>query len=94
LNEAASQFAAEISRLIAEVEARIPAESPPRDREFHLQREVFRERAQLALNLAEQLTTRKNRQLVDEMDGDAHRIRQALELSRAYFGGHSSGGNA
>jgi hypothetical protein len=84
LNQATAQYAAEISRLIAEIEARIPPDSPPHDREFRLQRDAFRERASLARNLAERLAAASDRQPLT-MDGDAHRLKQALELSRAYF---------
>jgi len=78
------RFRSDITSLIAEVESCMPAEQPPRDREFGLQREAFRERCRQAKNLANRLGA-DNRFEWCLRSGDAHRIQESLKLSLAYF---------
>jgi hypothetical protein len=80
----AEQFQTDIGQLIAEIEACIPADQASKDRESRFQIEAFQERARLARRLAERVA-RANGPQWQYMDGDAHRIREALKLSRSYF---------
>lgn len=78
------QFRAEISRLIAEIEAYMRPDVDTGDREFFFQREAFQERRGQAERLTERLASyRKSQQSL--LEGDAHRIRESLKLSLDYF---------
>ena len=71
-----------IGKLIADVEACLPAAGE--DREAQLQREVFRERCTRALALAKRMARAAGQERA-LLDGDIHRARSALMLSRDFF---------
>jgi hypothetical protein len=78
------QIRAEISRLIAEIEAYIRPDETAGDREHFFQREAFQERRGQAERLSERIASyRKNQQSL--LEGDAHRIKESLKLSLNYF---------
>ena len=76
------RFQAEIGSLIDEVEACLNAAGD--DREARLQREAFRERCERARSLARRLADAADSEQ-RLLDGDAHRLREALALSRDFF---------
>jgi hypothetical protein len=78
------QIRTEIGRLIAEIEAYMRPDPVAGDRELFFQREVFQERRSQAERLSERIASyRKNQQSL--LEGDAHRIKESLELSLNYF---------
>ncbi len=78
-----SQFQAEVSALIAEIQACLRSTGGARGREWRLQRLVFHERCRQAEVLIEQL--RMNPASWDCIDGDAERLCRSLRLSREFF---------
>jgi len=85
----ATKFRSEIAALIAEVEACMPSTPARRDREFDYQREAFCERCRQAKMLADRLAARNHAEW-SLRSGDAHRIRESLQLSLNYFRGRPS----
>jgi hypothetical protein len=80
------QIRAEISRLIAEIEAYIRPDETAGDREHFFQREAFQERRGQAERLSERIASyRKNQRSL--LEGDAYRIKESLQLSLNYFRG-------
>ena len=78
------QFRAEISRLIAEIEAYISPDAESENREFYFQREAFQERRSQAERFTNRLESyRESQQSL--LEGDAHRIQESLKLSLDYF---------
>jgi len=83
-----SRFRSEIKKLIAEIQDYIPQNGSPRDREFHFQRQAFKERCDQAEQLTRQLDAEddaKKQSAWSRRDGDARRIRESLKLSLDYF---------
>ena len=80
------QIRIEISRLIAEIEAYMRPDESTGDRELFFQREAFRERCSQAERLSERIASyRKNQHSL--LEGDAHRIKDSLQVSLDYFRG-------
>ena len=82
-SDPATQFAADITRLIAEIEACIQLQGGLGEREARLQRLVFQERRRQAEGLAARLSAGTAQWL--HLDGDARRILDSLALSLDYF---------
>ena len=78
------EFHDEIETLIAEIDACLPACGDASDREHELQQAVYRERRTQARSLFRMMASHSNRRWA-HMDGDAHRAREALKLSREFF---------
>ena len=83
----ATQFTADVTRLIAEIEACIQLHGGLREREAHLQRLAFQERRRQAEYLAARLSAGTAEWL--HLDGDARRILDSLALSLDYFRQHA-----
>lgn len=78
-----SQFQAEVSALIAEIQSCLRSTGGASGRESRLQRLVFNERCRQAEVLIERL--RMNPASWSCIDGDAERLCRSLRLSRDYF---------
>lgn len=78
------EFRNEIETLIAEIDACIPDASVASDREHELQEQVYRERCSQARSLSEMLIAHGGQRWA-QLDGDAHRIREALRMSLDFF---------
>lgn len=78
-----SQFQAEVSALIAEIQSCLRSAGGTSGRESRLQRLVFHERCRQAEVLIERL--RMNPASWSCIDGDAERLCRSLRLSRDYF---------
>ncbi len=79
-----TRFQQEISRIVAEIETCIHSDGESEDREFRLQHEAFQERCDQAEHFSRKMALNGLKQW-SVMDGDAHRIREALKRSLAYF---------
>ena len=77
------EFRDDIEQLIAEIDDCLP-QAAAMDREHELQRAAYQERRSQAHHLFESLGGREESQW-SRLDGDAHRIREALKLSLAFF---------
>jgi len=85
-NHPVTKFRSDIAALIAEVENCMRSVPATRGREAELQHEAFRERCCQAKVLAA-----ANRSEWTLRSGDAHRVRESLKLSLAYFRGRPIG---
>jgi len=77
------EFRDDIEQLIAEIDDCLP-QVAANDREHELQRAAYHERRSQAQRLFETLRSREESQW-SRLDGDAHRIHEALKLSLAFF---------
>ena len=77
------EFRDDIEQLIAEIDDCMPIVAA-NDREHEFQREAYQERRSQAQRLFELLASREESQW-SRLDGDAHRIHEALKLSLAFF---------
>lgn len=81
----ADQFNTEIAQLIDEIESCMSHRHAAPNREFDYQAQAFQERRHLAEEMQQRLAEDSENHLWKLRSGDAHRLRQALKHSLAYF---------